>query len=165
MANFLVIGDVLKTGDLGSSPTYLHRFTVDRAMELKAIRTMLVRHGAPTWTALYMDLRSARDSVAFNGGDVIARSSNSWTRAELFSESYGFKETYFEWDAAPLLVPNTPYCFALYSSDYVGTDDDHLAWIKNWPDPYNPPAAGYDGDNDILILPYKMAMITREVRR
>lgn len=159
-----LVGDVLKTGDLGSTPGYLLRFTVDRTLELKAIRTMLVRYGTPTFTSLSMDLRSARDSVVFAGGETIARSSNSWTLSGLFSQAYGVKETYFEWDSAPLLVPNTPYAFALYSSDYVGTDSDHLAWIKNWPDPYNAPA-NFTDDAQLGTLPYRLGLIAREVRR
>lgn len=161
--SFGIVGEVLMTADMAASPpTFFHRFTVPKMMELKAVRTWIVKYLDPTFTALYMELRSGYNT----GGArmLLARSTKSYSFADLDTANYSAKEIYFDWDNAPMLAPNVEYTLNLYASDYVGDETNHLAWARSWPDPIVPIIGAPDA-SQLGVYPFHVGLITRVVRR
>ena len=162
--SYAVVGEVLKTADMATSPpTFFHRFDVNRMMELKAVRLQVVKYGVPSLSSLGLELRSGYQAGS-GGRGLIATASTTYTLAGISTANYSCAEIFFEFDQAPLLAPNVEYTLNLTASGYTGDDDNHLAWVRTYPDPI----VSFSGSTTFEQLgrfPFHVALITREVRR
>ena len=128
--------------------------TVNKNIYLRATRAGVIQYNNPAWTSLVMRIYSDKSG---SPGKLLFTSATSHTKASLFTLDHGYKETYFEFNYAPL-QKNTPYHFVLYASGYIGDASAHLAWRQSYPDPiyrngFTPEAA--NGDNhpfDLMLL-------------
>lgn len=162
--SFDVVAERLDTADLSASPpTFFSRFTLDKTAELKAIRTWIVKYGTPGLTTLGLELRTGYNSVT-GARELIATSSKTWTLADISSSNYACKEIWFDWDNAPLLKAGIEYTLNLVAAGYTGSDTDHLAWVRTYPDTVGP-FSGSTNYNTLNRFPFQIAMITREARR
>ena len=158
----LVLGEVLKTGDQNATPpTFFHRFTPNYFMELKAIQSWVVKHGAPTCDGISLGLYAM--ASVFGERRLIAQSNTSWQVSEVSSSTYAVKQLYFNFDNAILLRKDTEYAVSLLLENYTGDDDNHIAWVRDWPDPVTS-FAGEADLNSLNTYPFRFGIIGREVR-
>jgi len=120
--------------------TVKQSMTFDTAVILKAVRIWLIFYNDPTFTSLNMKIYS--ESLA-----LLHTSTNSQVKADLLTDDYGVKETYFEF-ANVNLAKDTPYYFVLNASGYTGASEStHIAWRNTYPDQYYPVTPALDGLN------------------
>jgi hypothetical protein len=110
--------------------------TFDYPVILKAVRVWLIAMGNPTFTSLSMKIYSDDSQQATRTPKTLLyTSTNSPTKASIFTASHGVKETYFEF-ANVNLAGGTYYNFVINASGYSGAStSSHLAWRIEWPDP------------------------------
>lgn len=158
----IVIGEVLKTGDqTATPPTFFHRFTPTIWFELRVVQTWVVKYATPTADGIGLALYAYNSTTGSR--ELIATSTTSWQVSEISSDNYGVKQLYFEFPNAPTLKPDTEYCVSLLTENYVGDDDNHIAWVRAWPDPIVD-FVGSDDFNSLNRFPFQVGLIGREVR-
>jgi len=158
----IVIGETLKTGDqTATPPTFFHRFTPTIWLELKVAQTWGVKYNAPTSDPIGLALYSYN---SVNGSrELIATAATTWQVSEISSDNYGLKQLYFEFTNAPTLRPGTEYAISLLLPNYTGDDDNHIAWVRSWPD-HIVDFAGSDQFRALNRFPFQVGFIGREVR-
>lgn len=105
----------------------------DYAAILKAVRVWLIYFNDPTFTSLNMKIYEDLDGVP---GELLHTSVNSQLKADVISEDYGVKETWFEF-ANVNLGKNRYYHFVLNAVGYSGASPgSHIAWKNTYPDRY-----------------------------
>lgn len=158
----IVIGEALKTGDQATTPpTFFHRFTPTIWFEMRAVQTWVVKYNSPTSDPIGLALY-AYNSI--NGSrELIATSETVWQISEISSDIYGVKQLYFEFLNAPTLRPGTEYAISLLLPNYVGDDDNHIAWVRSWPD-HIVDFTGSDQFRALNRFPFLVGFIGREVR-
>ena len=158
----LALGEVLKTGDQNATPpTFFHRFTPNYFIELKAIQTWVVKYGTPTCDGISLGLYAM--SSVFGTRSLIAQSDTSWQVSEVSSSNSAIKQLYFNFNNAILLRKDTEYAVSLLLENYTGDDDNHIAWVRDWPNPVTP-FAGSSNLNALNTFPFRFGIIGREVR-
>lgn len=156
-----VVGQVLNTADMSATPPkYFHRFTPKIFFELKCVQLWVVKYGNPFSDPIGLELRSYS---ATGERILIATSEQSWGVSEISSEDYALKQLFFDFQKCPTLRMGTEYSVNLIMPLYVGTDDNHIAWVKAWPDPIVP-FPGSDNFNRLDQFPFQVGLIGREVR-
>lgn len=125
-------GDTFSTSDMTTKSRYL-RFSPDRNIVLKAMRTWIILYNPPNFTDLTCKLYA--DNLGLPGG-LIASSTTMWDKTELLTtQNYGTKEIYFEFEPTISLNADIYYHFVLSSTGYTYAEESHVAWRKAWPDP------------------------------
>lgn len=125
-------GDEFSTSDLTTKSRYL-RFSPDRNIVMKAMRTWIILYNPPNFTDLTCKLYA---DVAGMPAGLIASSTTMWDKADLLTtQNYGAKEIYFDFSPTISLNETLYYHFVLSASNYTYADQSHLAWRKAWPDP------------------------------
>lgn len=161
--SFGVVAETLLTADMTASPpTYFHRFNVNEMTELKAVRLWVVKYGAPSLGVLGLELRTGVNGL--NGRSLISTSPKTWTLAQISASNYSCKEIYFDWTTCSLLAPNVEYTLNLTATSYTGTETNHLAWVRAWPDPIVSFAESASAQK-LGVFPFQVGIIGREVRR
>lgn len=159
-----LVVETLASADLTASvPTFFHRFTMDAMVELRAIRTWVMKYGTPTMTDLKMELRTGYDATS-GGRLLLATSTKQWAIGDISSSTYAAKEIWFNWDNAPLLKPGVEYTLNLKSASYFADASNFIAWRRTWPDPIVP-FTGSTSYQNLNRFPFEVGLITREVRR
>jgi hypothetical protein len=99
---------------------------------LKVIRTWVILYNDPTFSALWLRVYSNNGGYP---GKLLHTSSNYWTRDQVSAQDNAARELYFEFDNTPVFKAGDLYHIAPWLDDYIGTDDSHVAWRKDFPDP------------------------------
>ena len=121
----------IMTGDNTDPPAINQRFQVNENMVLKVVRALVIVYNDPTFTSLAMNLYASRSNLPVK---KIAASQNSWTKAQITTLDYAYKELYFEFDDVPLRTGQS-FHLGIVASGYTGTQNAHFAWAIAWPDP------------------------------
>jgi len=160
MADLGVVGEWLATSDMAATPpTPFHRFTPTFFYEVKAFQTWVVKYGTPTMDPMTLELRAYNPVT--NERTLIATSITQWQLSEIGSDNYALKQLYFEFDQPPILRKGTEYTVNLKIPNYVGTADNHIAWVHAW----NDPIVAFSGALEQLsTFPFQVGIIGREVR-
>lgn len=158
----IVIGEVLKTGNQETDPpTFFHRFTPEIWFELLVVQTWVVKYLNPTTDPIGMALYSVDPTTQIR--KLLATAETVWQLSEISSSNYAVKQLYFKFAQAPTLAPGVEYALSLLTPNYVGDDDNHLAWVRSWPDPI----VDFTGSDQLRALnrfPFQVGLIGREVR-
>lgn len=112
--------------------TFFCPFKANRNIILTVVRTWIVLVNNAPFTSVNLKLYSNTPSNM--PGGLIATSTNSFTKAEIFTNTNGFKEIYFEFDEINL-NGNTRYNFVMNGTGYTGSSTSHVGWRKGFPDP------------------------------
>lgn len=116
-------------------------FTPSVNISLVAIRSTYIAYNSPTWTGS-MSLKIYSNSAAGLPDQLLATSTNSWTKAQIIAAnsmnfttlnnaifSLYFNFNYFN------LKSGVQYHLVTNGTGYTGSDSSHLAWRKGYPDP------------------------------
>ena len=98
---------------------------------LLAVRSWFVFFGSPSFNELKMRIHKSTANV------LVAESINSYVLDEIKTEDYAVKEIHFEFDKISF-SKNCEYRFSLYSTGYVATANNHIAWRVDYPNPVYP---------------------------
>jgi hypothetical protein len=127
-----VYADSYATSELTDTSKY-QPVIFNKHLVLKAVRTWLVNYNNATFTNVSMKIYSDNSNAPKK---LLYTSSNSPTKAEIFTDTNGVREFYFDFSTLPTLEADTRYHFVINASGYTGSESSHLAWLKAWPDPY-----------------------------
>lgn len=150
-----VWGEQLYTSDFsGALPVRSMDVVFARDCRLKAVRTWIVIHDAPTFTQLQLRMYSNQGGAP---AQLIKTFDKVWTLAEITTKANALKEIYFDVTKPLSLKAGDTYHFALWATGYTGTEGSHLAWVTAWPDP---PNLAYDPTIENLNrAPYRTTFI------
>lgn len=120
-----------------SNTTYRQPFRMNTDTIVIAVRTWFVVFNDPTFTSLNAKIY-ATDAQVEDGTFPATRllhTSDSRTKAELFTLPYGVKETYFKFEPTAPLQAGTWYNLVINGVGYAPTSSSYLAWKHSYPDP------------------------------
>lgn len=126
-----VSAEQIDTSEMGTKDAG-QKFIPNKNLFLSMLGGWLINHNA-TFTGLTMKIYSNRSNDL---GKLIATSTSSYANTDITTESYGWKWVYFEFSDIPLKNGET-YWAVLDADTYTGTDDNHIAWSKDWPKAIN----------------------------
>ena len=102
---------------------------------LRAVRVWLININNATFTSLHCRIYSDEIISSLHNPKVLLYTSDSRTKAEIFTENYGIRETYFQFADIPL-HGGIFYNFVLGASGYAPIlNTSFLCWKRGWPDP------------------------------
>ena len=123
------------SGEL-SDTTYYQAFRPNSDFILKAMRTWFVVYNDPVFTDLNAKIygTNTQDESVWPPTKLIA-TSDSRTKAQIHTQDYGVRETWFEWSPTVDLEANTWYAIVINGTGYTPTSSSYLAWKHSYPDP------------------------------
>lgn len=152
-----VYGNQFTTSDMTGKSQFL-KFNPTKNIVLRAIRTWYVFYNDPTFSDLTCKLYGDQDGEP---GALIATASNTFNKADLFSDDYALVEVYWEFNLIPLRQ-EINYHFVTNCSGYTYSENSHIAWRKGWPD--NVYRTGLDLDTEeIHTSPFTLAVVADEL--
>lgn len=129
---FAYYGKPFESADMTGTTMYIRMRPNDDTV-LKAIRTWVIFNNySAALTGLQCKIYS--DNASQTPGALIATSTNSFSKADIITETSGVKEIYFLFDEISLHT-STFYHFVLNASAYTYSSSAHIAWRHAWPDP------------------------------
>ncbi len=123
-----------ESGELANT-TLFQPFRMNTDTIVKAVRTWIVVYGDPTFT----DLNAKIYSDEVRSGDhtpvKLLHTSDSRTKAQIHTDLYGVRETWFEFTNTAALQGDTWYNLVINGTGYSPTSNSYLAWRHAYPDP------------------------------
>ena len=126
----------LETADLAGSLRVAQKITPLHDAHVKSLHSRFVFHGRPDLTGLRLSIHEMNGDGSIGHALSGGISSKAWTRNEVSSEDFAVKELWFEFDNPPFLQEGDSYFVVPSADSYAGDSDDHVAWVRAWPDPY-----------------------------
>lgn len=132
-------------------------FRPNQNILIKALRTWFVIYNDPIFTSLNARIY-ATDSGEDRTPTKLIATSDSRTKAQIHTEDYGIRETWFEWSPVVELEADTWYAIVINGVGYNPTLSSYLSWMKAYPDPVLPT----DYTNNLITVhraPYQIYFI------
>lgn len=127
-----VYGERLETADLTGGIRVSQEVKFDQNCILRVARVGIIHYNS-NFDYLKLRCYSTRNSAP---SKLLFESTNQRARTDIFTENYGVKETWFEFNYERMRQ-DEPYRFVLWANSYTGSDSNHLSWLKDWPKPIN----------------------------
>lgn len=129
-----VYGHNWESGELANTALY-QPYRMNKNILVKAIRTWIVVYGDPTFTDLCCKIYSDELRNSIHTPVTLLHTSDSRTKAEIITENYGVRETWFEFTNPISLQALTWYNVVINGTGYSPTTNSYLAWRHAFPDP------------------------------
>ncbi len=136
-----------------SQPTTGFVFYFDSHQILKTIRSSFVIYGDIDITSISGEIYKM-SSVQGVPGALVGESENAHLKADISGNDYRIADLYFSFDKIAL-SKNTDYVFLPKLNGYTYDVNQHIAWIKSWPNQIH----GQDA-NDLVVAPYECSVIS-----
>lgn len=154
-----VFGERFETADFSGSPRVYQKITFNSDIVLLAIRTSFIVYNDPTFTALSLKIYSNNAGAP---GKLLHTSTNTVSKTSLCTLENGVKECYFEFTNKPMFKGLDSYILVPACTGYTGDEDEHLAWMRAFPD------GVYDTNVDqtfenLCLRPFQLTVIGAEV--
>lgn len=123
-----------QAGELSDTTLY-QPFRMNADTIVLAVRTWFVVYNDPTFTSLNAKIYSDELRSGVHTPVKLLHTSDSRTKAQLHSQEYGVRETWFEFDPSVPLQGDTWYNLVINGVGYAPTSNSYLAWRHAYPDP------------------------------
>lgn len=129
-----VWGRSFESGDLANTNLY-QPFRMNTDTIVKAVRTWIIVYGNPTFTDLNAKIYSSESRSGTETPVLLLHTSDSRTKAQIHTENYAIRETWFEFTNTAALQGDTWYNLVINGTGYSPTTNSYLAWRHGYPDP------------------------------